>query len=178
MNSPSKALYVCGLLIFLALVHMVHYYPLLPDRVADHFGFSGEANGWSPKSEFVIVYAALMLFMAVVFVGLAFLMPKFPPRTLNMTNKDYWLALERRAETYRFVTSQIIWFGNLTMAFIIATMHMTISFNLGKSVRLGIGFWVLLGGYLVLITVLSIMMIRRFAKTPKAGESYEGRSVT
>lgn len=175
MNSPTKALYAAGILLLLILVHILHYYPQLPDRVADHFDIAGNPNGFSDKVDFVFLYVAIVLLVAVIFIGIAFLMPKFPPKTMNLPNKEYWLSGKRRGRTYGFLANQLIWMGNLTMVFIAVLMHLTMIVNASGTQRMGSGFWWILGVYLLLITVLCIHLILRFIRVPERGESYERR---
>lgn len=93
----------------LAAVQLVHHYPNLPGTITTHFGVSGQADGWSVKQSFFPTYGIIEAAMVVA----AFLMARFaariPTGALNIPNRDYWLAPERRSESLRFVWSQILW---------------------------------------------------------------------
>src|SRR5258706_13256570 len=57
--------------IFLAILaagifQCLHDYPLLPERMASHFGASGDPNGWMMKSQFLSVYAVVLI-PAIIF---------------------------------------------------------------------------------------------------------------
>ncbi|MGO9642922.1 MAG: DUF1648 domain-containing protein [Candidatus Acidiferrales bacterium] len=94
-----------------AFVRLTYLYPLLPDVMASHFGASGAANGWMPKSMFFLVYAlSVALGVVVVFVP-ARTIAKAPVSSINLPNKDYWLAPGRRAETVAFFERKFAWFG-------------------------------------------------------------------
>ena len=41
--------------------------PGLPDRVATHFGFSGRANGWMPRSTYTLFFIVFGIFFIACF---------------------------------------------------------------------------------------------------------------
>ena len=48
-------------IVLAAIAQCVHDFPLLPDRLASHFGASGMPNGWMTKSQFFITFAIVLL---------------------------------------------------------------------------------------------------------------------
>ena len=71
----------------------------LPEVVASHFGSSGAADGYMPRG----TYIALLL---VLIVGVPLLLALLPAavagsggKNLNIPNREFWLAPERRAST-------------------------------------------------------------------------------
>ena len=88
-----------------AVVQCVHDFPLLPDRMASHFGPSGMPNGWMSKSQFLTVYAMVLLPALAVEFWLARRIAKTPGARMNLPNKDYWMAPERRASTLAYFES-------------------------------------------------------------------------
>jgi uncharacterized membrane protein len=177
MNRPTSALYVCGIILFLAIVHMLHYIPQSPERMAVHFDISGNADGWSHKTGFYILYAVLLVAMSALFVVLAFLIPRFGSNSINIPHRRFWLAEDRRAETYEYLSATIIWMGNLTLVFIIAMMHLTIAANIGGEPKLGSGFWWMLTAFILLILGLSARMVMRFYRLPAGGMERDGSRI-
>jgi uncharacterized membrane protein len=56
---------------------LIYYWPLLPETIPTHFGFSGEADGWGSKTILLILpVAALGLFIILTVLG-------FFPHTYN-----------------------------------------------------------------------------------------------
>ena len=106
---------VFGILVLLSVIQTFYYYPQLPDRVATHFDLKGQANGWAGKSSQLYFSLGLTLFLSLVFFGLNWIMPKFPDSMVNLPHKEYWLAPERRDQSYRTLTHYMIWFGAATM---------------------------------------------------------------
>jgi uncharacterized membrane protein len=43
------------------ILQCLHDLPLLPERMASHFGASGHANGWMMKSQFLSVYVVVII---------------------------------------------------------------------------------------------------------------------
>ena len=93
------SLLVFIILLLLCIGHAAYYYPLLPDRVASHFGASGQPDAWSSKESFVKIYFFVIAFIAVLFPGIGLILGKIPASLINLPNKDHWLSPERREET-------------------------------------------------------------------------------
>src|ERR1700687_3898882 len=64
MRPPQVALVV---ILAIAAVQIAYYYPQLPDVVASHFGISGAANSWEPKSTFFGLFGFIYALFAVLF---------------------------------------------------------------------------------------------------------------
>lgn len=157
---PARALLLLGAL---AAVQMVHYYPLLPDPVAVHFGPSGAANGWSSKAGFAALYGGMEALVVLFGLGLAALLGKVPVGMLNVSNKDYWFAPERRPESIEFLKSHLLWMESATVAFLIALAQIIFATNLGDSPpKLSNDFWFVLVAFVAVVLWLSLRIILRF----------------
>jgi hypothetical protein len=70
---------------------------MLPAVVASHFVADGTANGFMPRA----TYVGTMLALVVLVPSLVFFIGRFashlPYKFINLPNKQYWLAPERRA---------------------------------------------------------------------------------
>jgi hypothetical protein len=84
---------------------------MLPDRVASHFAASGIPNGWMTKSQFLMVYAVLILVAAAIEFWVPRSIANKSDARLNLPNKDYWLAPERRDETFAYFNGFFAWYG-------------------------------------------------------------------
>lgn len=151
-------------LVFLAILQAVFYYPQLPDTVASHFGADGEANEWSAKQTFFVVY----FFALALVVGIFLLLPAFfrrlPASMINLPNKEYWLAPERREKTLLFLTDQLNRFGVATLSLLIATIQLAIRANLRPEKRLSSTMWVLLGVYALYTGRWALTFYRKFQR--------------
>lgn len=167
---------VTGLVLFVvlfaaAICHIAHYYPMLPDRVASHFNAAGEANGWSGKQAFATLYLVIIAVMALLFLGIPRLVGKLPASMVNLPNREYWLAPERKAETVAILSHYMAWLGSAMLVFLIFVFHLTIRANLAEHAKLGREMWIGLGAFLLYTTAWCIALLLRFRKPPESGQS-------
>ncbi len=137
--------------------------PLLPERVASHFGPSGDADGFLSRDNFLLLQWGLTGFIGAFFVGLPWLLRITPPDAINLPNKDYWLAPERRVATLAFLDDRFFALGAATLALMAAVMQQIYIANLGGSVSLGNIFWVYIAAYLIYTVVWTLTLTRRFS---------------
>ncbi len=135
MSTLSRIIFITALL--LCLGHAAYYYPLLPDRVASHFGTSGRPDAWSSKEAFVKVYLIAVAFVALLFSGIGFLLRRTPASLVNLPNKDYWLSPERSGETIALLSRQFLWFGSATLLLLLDVFHQSFRVHLGRAQTLG-----------------------------------------
>jgi uncharacterized membrane protein len=115
--TPARVAFatLLGIVVLQAIV----YYPQLPAQLASHFDARGLPNGWSSKSAYFALQAFIVLVLTLCFAVLPSLLERAPARLLNLPNKDYWLAPERRAATMARVASALTWFGCAGLAFVV-----------------------------------------------------------
>lgn len=162
---PLKKL---ALVVFLSLsamciAHAVHYYPLLPDTVAMHFGLDGRPDAWSAKESFFTVYMATVAASAVAFLAVAFGLSRIPVSMISLPNKGYWLSPERRQATFDFLFQYFLWFGSATMLLLFDIMHQAFQVHLGREETLqhpGLS----LALYLGFTAIWCVGLFVRFAK--------------
>ena len=149
MRNLSRSIFIT--IVFLCIVQAVYYYPLLPDRVASHFGPSGRPDAWSGKESFVMIYLLVVAFIASLFPVMGFVLRKTPSTLINLPNRTYWLAPERRQETIDVISRQALWFGSATLLLMLDIFHQSFKIHLGQaqalqhpvlSIALYIGFCV------------------------------------
>ena len=109
MNSRTFPIALFLLLCVACLAHGLYYYPRLPAEVAHQFGASGQPDAWGSKEHFLVVYLVTVAVMAATFLGLGLAMPKIPNSAINLPNKEYWLAPERRRQTLDYMLPRLLW---------------------------------------------------------------------
>ena len=139
-------------------------YPQLPARMASHFGASGAANGWMTKQAFFAVYAAIVVVCALV----GFLAPrkieKSSPARINLPNKDYWLAPERRGATFAYFRSSFAWYACALLLTLVLAMGMAIQANFSSPPRIASGSALTIVAAFLLFNLLWIIsLFRRFS---------------
>jgi len=156
------------LLAAVAAVQMVYYYPQLPERLAVHFGASGEPNGWSSKGEFVALFGAMEAFFVLFGMAMAVTLDRIPVALINVPRKDYWFSPERRGESLEFIKNQILWIETATLGFFVAIAQIIFIENLGDvPPRLSGDFWYVLVAFVATVLWLALRMILRFLRTPE-----------
>ncbi len=159
-RAPASALLILGAL---AAVQMAYYYPLLPERLAVHFGGSGAPDGWSGKAAFVATYGAVELVVVLFGLGFALILDRIPVTLLNVPNKGYWFSTERRRESMEFLKTQVLWIGASTLGFFVAIAQIIFMTNLGDDPpRLSNDFWYVFVAFVVLVLWLSLRILLRF----------------
>ncbi len=152
-------------LVIVSLLQMVYFWPVMPDRMASHFDGTGQANGWAPRSGFFILYAGLIALLLLLFQVLPRQFRRFPDNLINLPNRSYWLAPERREATFAAIEQQMTVFGNATMMLIIGTMQLVFRANLDGSRRMSAeSMWVMLAVYVCISIIWTVHFMRKFRK--------------
>ena len=139
----------------------------LPEVVASHFGASGAANGFMPRTfyvRFMLVFvAALPLF--VVFLTTATL--NSPNVRINLPHREYWLAPEQRAETIEYLRQHMARFGTMLVVFLCSVHWLVVRANAVVPPTLSSSWFI--GGlvvFLVSALVWTRVLLVRFRKAP------------
>lgn len=172
MNDARLPSFLFVLLVLFAVLQCVHLYPQLPDVVASHFDAHGTPNGWQPKSAFFIVIGVAIVVCTIP----AFIVPRrlssMSPDRINLPNKSYWLAPERRDETWRFFRVQMAWWGCALLFVLLYALFQAINANLPSVGYFNSeGMWYVLAAFLLFSIVWMVHLIRHFSKLPDSNFS-------
>lgn len=173
----SKNLVLVAILLvtlLVGIVHVAYYHPKLPDSVASHFDFEGNANGFSPKRNHSLVMACLQVGFGVFFWVLVLVLKYIPPQLVNLPNRDYWLAPERRKETIHEMNGGLLGFAIATQIFLVALNHLTTLHNLGTPAMHW--FWPVFIGYGCYVIGWSVWLCLKFKLPAHAKERPENRA--
>ena len=91
----------------------------VPPRVASHFNFQGQADGWMPRETHLEFMGGIGLLLPLFLIGTGLLMGVMPAGSINVPHRDYWLAPERRRETSGYIARHMAWFACAMTAFFI-----------------------------------------------------------
>ncbi len=152
-------------LILTALICATHLwinYPALPERVATHFSGDGRADGWMSRASFAQFQLGLTGALALLFVGIGWLIKVLPTDAINLPRREFWLAPMRRAETIHILQSELARFGAALMVFLLGIQETTIRANVNQTYRLGMLFPIFLIGFLAFTTIWIAGFYRRF----------------
>ncbi len=156
------------LLMMLALLQLGHFGPQMPERIAMHFDGRGVADGWSSRAEFYWTTIAMTIGMGLLFLGVTWWVGRVPDAAINLPNKAYWLAPERRAATLDYMARQMEWLAAATLLLMLGITQLTVGANLTGGGTLGDAFWWLFGGYMLFVVVWLVSFLRRtYARVPQ-----------
>src|SRR5437879_3212802 len=128
MNSRLPKLLFAVLAAY-AAIHFSSYYSQLPDVVASHFGAGGAPNGWQTKSVFFGFFVGSLVLLTFITFGLPRLIGAMPIQLVNLPNKNYWLAPERRTASLDILGSYFPGLGGAFLWFLLLRFDSAIRSN-------------------------------------------------
>jgi serine/threonine-protein kinase len=147
------------------LIYLACSTSLLPERVAIHFGASGQPNGWMSRSTHLVLMGALGMGLPLISVIIALVIRLVPARFINLPNRDYWLSPERQSQTCIYISRQLIWLACLEVVFFAGIQFLIVEANRIAPVQLPMEMFLwLIGGFLVAVALWVIVLIRHFIK--------------
>jgi len=150
-----------------AAIYFSSLYAQLPEVMASHFNARGVPNGWQTKSAFFSVLIGVSVLAAVVGFGIPRLIMLLPPEYINLPNKGYWLAPERRADTMGFLNGYFAWFGCTLFAVILVTINFALQANLHPDRRPDAApMLFVLAGFLAFAIMGTVRIFKRFGPPP------------
>ena len=139
----------------------------LPPVVASHFGPGGEANGYVGRGTYTLLMLALVVAVPALVASSTLLVRVLPPQLVNLPNKRYWLAPERRAASLEALGSLGLRFAVALAVFLCFVHWLVVQANSVQPPRLQES-WFLVGlsvfGAVTLVWVVSLF--RRFGRAP------------
>ena len=148
----------------LVAAHLWWHYPGLPEKMPTHFGSDGHADGFMTRAQYAQFELGLIAGMTLLFLGIGWLIKAVPADAINVPNRDYWLAPERRAETVRRLGSEMAGFGVALNLFFLGVQNETIQAALSGTNRLGPLFSVYLVAFFAYTGVWLVLLYRRWGR--------------
>lgn len=157
--------YAFTLLGVILLVDLALTVPSLADPVATHFDGAGRPNGWMTRTGYGIFMAAFGIGLPLLISGLIPVISRWFPARINIPNRTYWLAPERRADTLLFLGWHLGWLATLMVLFVLAIHHLILMANASRPPVLPHApFLFMLGCFLAGMAVWTVLLWRRFRK--------------
>ena len=108
----------------------------MPSLVASHFGANGVANGFMPRSTYLILMVVFVIGLPTVMVFITRQGMSRNNTRINLPNRDFWLAPERRIETIDFLRTGVLRFGFLLITFLCYVHWLVVRANEAQLVHL------------------------------------------
>jgi hypothetical protein len=161
---PENSISAFLALLVAALVFVYYTGGSMPKVVASHFSAAGAATGFLPRALYLRITLGLVLLPPILLVYLPRRTFRNPKARINLPNRDYWLAPERRAQTVELLAQQCTRFGEMLLAFVCYGHYLVVRANELKPPRLS-SVWFLAGvvvflGFTVLWTARLLARFR------------------
>jgi uncharacterized membrane protein len=164
--STMRMLYLAS--IALAFIEGLTCYSYIPARMAIHFNASGAADGWGYKQQFFIFYGVMVGVMSLLFWGLPLIIRLVPASMINLPNKEYWLAPERKELTLARLSDQMLFTGCMALLLMDGILFLVIKANLSAvPVFPAAWMWGLVVVFIAANIVWTINLIRSFRRPMK-----------
>ena len=124
---PAVLLWILSLVLFLASVY--YFGASLPDRVATHFGASGQPNGWMTRSGHLLFFTLFGIGFSSFVIGISYVLRLFPPSLLNVPHAEYWRSPKHYPEACDFLFQHSFWFGALASLWLTALHYLIVQAN-------------------------------------------------
>ena len=151
--------------VFANLILALESWNLLPERVAIHFGAGGVPDGWGSSLTATGLSVGLSLLLFGLLTRSDDLVRRVPARWINLPNRAYWLAPERREATAVRLHERLQAFGTALFGFLLVAEWLTLQANLSDPVRLDEPlFLVALGSFLAYTLYWTWSLVRAFRR--------------
>jgi uncharacterized membrane protein len=140
----------------------------LPDVVASHFVMSGVANGFMPRALYVRFMLVFVVALPSVLAFLPALGLNSPRARINLPNREYWLAPDRRADTIRFLREHMVRGAALLVVFLSYVHWLVVRANMAVPPNLPAPWFI--GGLIVFVLSMLIwagLLIWHFRNVPR-----------
>jgi len=143
--------------------------------MASHFGSSGRPDGFTSREEFFWMMALVGGGVVALLTSLPPLLRRCPPELINLPNRHYWLAPERRQVSIARLGAWLAWFALATGALLCFVLELVIRANLEQRSLENALFVSGLGVYLGSVIAFLILLYRAFsvpAAPAKSGDRH------
>jgi uncharacterized membrane protein len=165
MKSSRAAAFVLVLLYACFLGYWVWSGMQLPERVATHFNGSGEPNGWMSRSANQTIILIFGVVLPLFMIGLFFAARFLPAFLVNIPDRQYWLAPERKTETSDYLVRHSLWLACLLVGLMIGIQYSTVQANRQTPPHLSLTvFLQIMVSFVTGMAIWLLVLLRHFRK--------------
>jgi serine/threonine-protein kinase len=114
------------------------------------------------RNAYVWGMGGFALGMTAVLVGTFYSIRFFPPTLVNLPSREYWLAPERRQETFDGIFRAGVWLATLQTLLFLGVNLLVVDANTSKPVVLSSNMWLLIVAFMVATLFWICFLIQRF----------------
>ena len=148
------------------IISLFYFLPGLPDRLATHFGGTGQANGWMTRDQHIIGITLLGFGLPVLVIGICYSLRFFPSSMLNVPRASFWRSPEYYPEACRILLRWSFWFGGISFLWTgILNYQLVLANRLTPPFLAPIPVVILSGIYIAATGILIVVLMLQFLKT-------------
>ena len=151
-----------GILSVAACVQNAYYWTVLPDEIATHFGANGQPDGWMSKGVASLMMLGIQVALPWMMVGIGYATKHIPNSAINIPNREYWLAPERRDSSLRRVQGSLTVFACWMSLFTFSINHLTFRANVAAKPLDTQLFGLAVILFLIGVAAFLVMLTRQF----------------
>ena len=152
------------IVVALAVFQLMWQHRQMPDHVASHFNWEGDADGWATKGTHLWMMVLVYGLMAFSFGILPLLISRLPVSLINLPHREYWLAPERVKGTVGLIRDRMANLGVITFLFFMIVNYQVGEANKLTPPKLPAAFIWGLMLYMVVVIAWSVRFIMDFRK--------------
>jgi uncharacterized membrane protein len=134
----------------------------LPPVVASHFNASGAANGFMTRTAYTALVMLLLVGAPLLLAFVPFTVIGSGGAGLNIPDRHYWLAPERREQTIGFLRQQGLLFAALVAVFLVYVHWLVVRANQLRPPQLSTA--ALVAGLAVFLVALGAWLVVLFGR--------------
>ena len=137
----------------------------LPPVLASHFGPGGEPNGFSGRTTYTAIMLVMVVGVPLLVASTARIVRGLPIGLVNLPNREYWLAPERRADSLEALSSLNTAFALAVVLFLCFVHWLIVLSNAVQPARMPeTTFFVGLAAFGAVVLVWLFFLFRRFGR--------------
>ena len=151
----------------LGVIEMLFFYPQLPDYMAVHFNLAGSADRWDSKSDFFWTMETVFALLVALFGTLPLIIRRLPVSYINIPNREFWFAPERKEQTTNRLVDQLLFIGAMALLLMDGVLYLSMRANLVDRPALPSELlWGMIIVFFVVNIVWTMSLIRSFRQPP------------
>jgi uncharacterized membrane protein len=157
-----KPLAIIAVLFAIALVRSASVFERLPRQMMSHFDGHGQPNGAMSRGTFFAMFGLVGAGTVLVLLFIPWLTRAVPPSLINIPNREYWLAPERRAQVGEKIGAFGAWSAVVTALLLVVVLELVLRANLARAPLETVPMWLALGAYLLAAFGSIVWLLRAF----------------
>ena len=150
------AVFVSVGLLVISLIQIWGLGVLLPQEVPIHFDWNGDPDRFTSRAGFLWSMTGLVIGTTAFLLFFGWLTPKIPDSMINLPNKEYWLAPERRETSHRRIQLMLVWVGSLTTLLFSAIAFLSWLVGMQYLANISPWVWIVVAVYTVAIMYMCL----------------------